>query len=685
MHERLIRKFNKILKRFQKIPQEIPLDFLKVFDEKSYLDANPDIADAVSRGNFTNGRDHFVRFGYKEVEEGKRRIGMLFPYYKEKIYLQHNPDLQEIKKQQPDFSLFTHFLAYGYREFLEGKREISDIPVYNYLPPVWDINRESNIKRLLWQPLVSVIMPVYNVDPKWLELAVLSLQNQWYREWELCIVDDASTREDTKAYLQNLDDSRIKIMFLKQNLGISEASNRALSLAEGEYVALMDNDDELTPDALYEVVKAINRYGAEFIYSDEDKIELNGTYSDVHFKPDFSPDMFFSQNYLSHLGVMKKELIQKVGGWETGLEGSQDYDLYLKVLEQTDQICHIPKVLYHWRKVPGSTAAKFSDKSYAQEAGRSALQHTLQRRKIDAVVDNGKYPGTYRVKYTIKERPLISIIIPFKDKPELLDMCVNSILDKSTYLHYEIIGISNNSEELETFEMMKYLEGKSRKVAFYEYNIPFNYSAINNYAVSKYAKGEQIVLLNNDIEIITSDWMESMLEFSQREDVGAVGAKLYYPDDTIQHAGISVGPLRLAGHNFRHLPKDQPGYMGRESVVQNVSAVTTAMLMVKKTVYEELEGLNEENLKVAFNDVDFCLRIREKGYLNVYTPYCEAYHYESVSRGPDNTPENRERFSLELEFMQSKWHDILKNGDPYYNPNLTLEREDFTIKQEKEG
>jgi len=355
--------------------------------------------------------------------------------------------------------------------------------------------------------------------------------------------------------------------------------------------------------------------------------------------------------------------------------------LYLKVLEKTDKIVHIPKVLYHWRKIPGSTAVEFSDKSYAQEAGRVALSNAMERRKIKASVISGKYPGTYRVQYDMAtKQPLVSIVIPFKDKPELLETCINSILDKSTYHAYEIIGIDNNSEKETTFEMMQSLEKKDARVKFYAYAAPFNYAAINNEAVEKYAQGEHIVLLNNDIEIITPEWMESLLVFSQREDVGAVGAKLYYPDNTIQHAGISMGVLTLAGHNFRHLKRDQVGYMGRESVVQNVSAVTAACLMVKKELYLSLNGLNEEDLKIAFNDVDFCLRLQEQGYKNVYTPYCEAYHYESISRGLDDTSKKQARFLAEVAYMQKRHQIILKQGDPYYNPNLTLENEGFGLK-----
>ncbi|MHB8100033.1 MAG: glycosyltransferase [Sulfuricurvum sp.] len=551
---------------------------------------------------------------------------------------------------------------------------------YTYLTPVLTHETKDSLKELPYQPLISIIMPVYNVDPKWLDLAIKSIENQWYDNWELCICDDKSTNEKTIRYLQSLRNPKIKISYLDHNLNICGASNEALKLATGKYIALMDNDDELTPDALYEVVKAINEQGAEFIYSDEDKLEMDGRYSEPHFKPDFSPDMILSQNYISHLGVIKKELIDTAGGFEIGLEGAQDYDLYLKVFELTCKIVHIPKVLYHWRKIPGSTAASFSDKSYAQKAGCVALENAMKRRGIDALVCDGKYPGTYRVKYSIIGNPTVSIIIPFKDKPELLTLCIESILQKTTYPHFEIIGISNNSSDQATFDEMQRLARLDSRISFYEYNVPFNYSQINNHAVNTYAKGEHIILLNNDIEIITPEWIERLLEFSQRNDVGAVGAKLYYPDDTLQHAGVIIGLGGVAGHSHKHFSQDHPGYFFRLNIIQNLSAVTAACLMVKKSLYETVGGLNETDLKIAFNDVDFCLRLREAGYLNVYTPYCEAYHHESISRGHENTVEKQKRFQNEVHFMQERHKTILADGDPYYNPNLTLDREDFSLK-----
>lgn len=656
----------------------------KDFNEAAYLEANNDVDDAVTKGLFESGWDHFVKLGVNEVKRGERQILPSIPPFSECEYVQHNRDVFEALAEGSIISPFEHFLMYGMYEMLEGIRKSPKGSMYIYLTPKFSETIEEEIKSFEKKPLISVIMPVYNVDPQWIEKAIDSLEAQWYGFWELCIADDASTNEETLEFLKSVKNDKIKIEYLKQNQNISGASNSALALAEGEYIALMDNDDELTPDALYEVVKVINEYGAEFVYSDEDKLDMNGRFIDPHFKADFAPDMFLSQNYMSHLGVIKKSLVETVGGWEVGLEGSQDYDLYLKVLEKTEKVFHIPKVLYHWRKIPGSTASEFSGKSYAQEAGRKALENALERREIKAKAENGILPGTYRVRYTeaydTKIQPLISIIIPFKDKPDLLKMCVGSIVKKSTYKNYEIIGISNNSEEIQTFETMDNLSKKFEKVRFYEYNQPFNYSAINNYAVNNYAKGKHIILLNNDIEIITSEWIETLLEFSERKDIGTVGAKLYYPNDTVQHAGVIIGIGGVAGHSHKYFDRSQGGYFSRLNIVQNVSAVTAACMMIKASIYREVGGLNEKDLQIAFNDVDFCLRVREKGYRNIFTPYCEAYHHESISRGAEDNPEKVKRFNKEIQYMENRHKEILNSGDPFYNVNLTLEHENFYCK-----
>lgn len=546
---------------------------------------------------------------------------------------------------------------------------------YIYKTPQMTDVIKTELSSFAYKPLISIVMPVYNVDPKWLDLAIKSIKKQWYDNWELCIADDKSTNQDTIGYLRKLNHPKIKVKFLDKNLNISGASNEALDLAIGDYIALMDNDDEITPDAFYEVVKAINDTGAEFIYSDEDKLEMNGDHSDPHYKPDYSVDMMFSQNYICHLTCIKTSLAKAVDGFHIGFEGSQDHDLFLRVLEKTDKVYHIQKVLYHWRKIPGSTAHNMDEKSYAWEAGRKAVEEALKRRGINGRAMLGYWPGSYIARRDIVGNPLVSIIIPFKDKPELLKMCMESILQKTSYNNFEVIGISNNSIDPSTFDLMEYYASLDQRVRFYEYNVPFNYSRINNYAAMELSKGEHIVLLNNDIEIITTDWIEVMLEHSQREGVGAVGARLYYPNDTIQHAGVFVGVGGIANHSHRHVSRFEHGYFSKPYMIQNLSAVTAACMMVKKELYLELGGLNEKQLPVAFNDVDFCLRLREKGFLNVYTPLCEAYHHESVTRGYDYAGEAKKRLDTESEYMESRHAEILKNGDPYYNPNLITDQE----------
>jgi GT2 family glycosyltransferase len=563
----------------------------------------------------------------------------------------------------------------------EGEEAIPQEPrrKYTYHTPQFDASHKEILDTFKKRPLISIIMPVYNIDPKWLDKAIKSIEAQWYENWELCIADDKSTNVETITYLKAIDDPRIKIKFLEENLNISGASNAALEMAEGEYIALMDNDDESTPDALYEMVKVINREDADLIYSDEDFIDTEGICSNPHFKPDFSPDLLLSHNYMTHFTCFKRSLLEKVGPFNSKYDGSQDYDLFLRLTEKTSNIHHIPKVLYHWRMLEGSTSANSEAKPEALDRGRFVLQDTLMRRGIEGTVEHANMHHYFRVRYHIKHNPLVSIIIPFKDKPELLEMSVGSILKRSTYQNYEIIGISNNSEEPATFDMMAYLEKQDARVKFYEYNTEFNYADINNHAVNTYAKGEHLLLLNNDIEVISPSWMEAMLEHSQRDEVGCVGAKLYYPDDTVQHAGIIIGLGGYAGHSHKMYPRNNPGYFNRLMVVQNVSAVTAACLMVKKEIYQKVGGMDAENFKVAYNDVDFCLRVRREGYLNIFTPYAEMYHHESISRGYETTPEKVARFQQEKDALFARHGDMLTQGDPYYNPNLCHDKEDFSI------
>jgi len=662
------------------LTDELLKNLQKTFDEDAYLSANEDIKKKVDDGIVESGWKYFIEHGIKEIREGKKSICKELPPISESDYVLSNHDIFNALKRGDIVSPFEHFLAHGVSEYLNGTRKVITTRPYTYSEAPLSEEIKEEIKNFDKKPLISVIMPVYNVDSKWLKLAIESLKNQWYSHWELCIADDASTKDETVSYLKSLDDVNIKVVYLEKNLNISGASNAAISLATGEYVALLDNDDELTPDALYEVVKTINENNAEFIYSDEDFLTINGQYTNPHFKPDFSPDLLLSHNYITHFTCFKKSLIDKAGAFRSECDGAQDFDLFLRLTEMTENIYHIPKVLYHWRMIETSTSNNSEAKPEALDNGKRAVENALERRALKGRVEKGNQNHYFKVEYEILDNPLVSIVIPFKDEPELLDMCINSILDKSTYQNYEIIGISNNSKESKTFKMMEKLKKKDERVFFYEYNVPFNYSQINNYGVNECSKGEQVLLLNNDIEIITPEWIEHMLAYSQRDDVGAVGAKLYYPNDSIQHAGVIIGIGGVAGHSHKHFFKDHIGYFNRLKCVQNISAVTAACLMIKKTIFKEVNGLNEKDLKVAFNDVDFCLRVRESGYKNVFTPYAEAYHYESVSRGYEDSPEKIKRFKTEESYMKKRHSKILKDGDPYYNVNLTLENEKFNLK-----
>lgn len=538
------------------------------------------------------------------------------------------------------------------------------------------------VAALAEKPLISVVMPVYNTPAKLLEEAIASVVDQIYPNWELCIADDRSTEPHVRPILERWQrlDSRIKLAFREENGHISHATNSAFALASGEWVALLDHDDILRPHALAEAAFEIARHpDVELIYSDEDKLDAKGKRYDPYFKPDFSRELFRSQNYLNHLTIHRAENIRAVGGWRPGFEGSQDYDLNLRIFERIDMaaIRHIPKVLYHWRAAEGSTAASGDEKSYAFTAGLRALEEHVERMKLPATVEQS--PGTpfYRLKFAVPEpQPLVSLIIPTRDRLELVKGCVDSILEKTTYGNYEIVIIDNGSVEKKTLAWFAKVK-KAKNVRVLSYRKAFNYSAINNFAVGK-AKGEIVGLINNDIEVISPDWLTEMVSWAVQPDIGCVGAKLYYGDDTIQHAGVILGLGGVAGHSHKYFPRDHPGYFYRLKVSQNLSAVTAACLLVRKDVFQSVSGLNATNLTVAFNDVDFCLRVREAGYRNAWTPFAELYHLESISRGAEDNPEKIQRFGMEMAFMKERWTKILES-DPFYSPHLTLAREDFSI------
>lgn len=537
-------------------------------------------------------------------------------------------------------------------------------------------------RRFLYEPKFSIVIPLYMTRTKYLKEMIESIRNQTYSNWELCLADGSGANSPLKPILMDYanKDERIRYEILKENNGISENTNAAIRMATGDFIVLADHDDIVPANALYECANALNEdKSIEVIYSDEDKIDMNGKkYFEPHFKSDFNIDLLCSMNYICHLFVAKKELLDQVGMLRSEFDGAQDHDFILRCCEVAKKIHHIPKILYHWRCHIDSTAANPESKMYAFEAGRKAVEEHYKRMGIPATVEHGQFYGMYRTKYQWTEQPLISIIIPNKDHIEDLQKCMNSIEEKSTYRNYEFIVIENNSTEQETFEHYKELEKKENVTVLY-YKDEFNYSKINNFGV-QHANGEYLLLLNNDTEIIEPDCLSEMLGYCMRDDVGIVGARLYYEDDTIQHAGVVLGFGGIAGHTFIGSSRFDNGYFSRIICAQDYSAVTAACLMTKKSIYEQVGGLTEE-FRVAFNDIDYCMKVRELGKLIVYNPAVELYHYESKSRGLEDTPEKVERFNSEVARFIERWKEQLEEGDPYYNPNLTLDKADFSLKE----
>ncbi len=532
-----------------------------------------------------------------------------------------------------------------------------------------------------YKPLISIIMPVYDTPETFLREAIDSVINQIYPHWELCIADDASPQPYIRQLLEEYQaqDNRIKVKFRDTNGHISHSSNSALEIATGDFIALLDHDDLLTPDALYEVVLTIGRYpDADMIYSDEDKIDEQGQLKDPFFKPDWCPDSFLSRMYTGHLGVYRRSLISEINGFRPGFEGSQDYDLVLRVTEKTKNIFHIPKILYHWRIHNGSVASGCEVKPYAYQAAEKALAEALIRRQEPgSVIGIPGYLGHYCIRYDLSSRPSVSIIIPTRDLSADLDRCLKSIFTKSTYPNYEVLVIDNNSIEASTVEVLsKWERTEPNRFRSLPYAIPFNFSKLNNYAVGK-THSEFLLFLNNDTEVITADWLDAMVEQVQRPQIGAVGSRLLYPDGTLQHAGVIAGLGGVAGHGHKNFPGDACGYFAQIQIINNYSAVTAACLMCRRDVFLEVGGF-EENLAVAFNDVDFCFKILEKGYRNIYLPHVMLYHYESKSRGCDDTPDKRARFAQEVTYMKHKWKSLIAN-DPCYSPHLTKDRADYSL------
>lgn len=535
----------------------------------------------------------------------------------------------------------------------------------------------------------SILVPLYNTPERFLREMIESVTAQTYGKWELCLADGSDDAHDfvgriCQEYRQK--DSRIKYQKLVKNEGISGNTNECYKMATGNYIALFDHDDLLHPCVLFAYMQAICEKDADYIYCDEATFKGNSINHMItmHFKPDYAPDNLLANNYICHFSVFSRELLESGELFRSQFDGSQDHDMILRLTAKAKHIVHIPRILYYWRSHKGSVASSIDAKTYAIDAAKGAVADHLTKlgyRNFE-IESTRAFATIFRIKYELTSRPLVSIIIPNKDHVDDLSRCVESIINLSTYDNYEIVIVENNSE---TAEIRTYYEEISRhpRVQVVEYKGDFNYSKINNFGV-QYAKGEYLLLLNNDTEVITPDWMEELLMYAMRKDVGVVGAKLYYQDKTIQHAGIVIGlgAHRTAGHTHYRIPEANVGYMGRLCYAQDVTAVTGACMMVSKALYEELGGL-DESFTVALNDVDFCLRVREKGFLNIFTPFAELYHYESKSRGSDKKDERALRYQQESDRFRVKWADALAKGDPYYNPNFSLDHSDFTVNWKK--
>ena len=531
-------------------------------------------------------------------------------------------------------------------------------------------------------PCFSIAVPLYQTKEKYLREMIESVQAQTYTNWELCLADGSGREHSLQPVVGEYiaKDKRIKYCLLDSNEGIAGNTNEALKMADGDFVVLTDHDDLLSPEALYQCAKAVQKEPqTDVIYSDEDKVDMSGKkFFEPHFKSDYNIDLLCTMNYICHLFVVRKDVMERAGLFESCYDGAQDHDFILRCTEKAEHIVHIPKVLYHWRCHAQSTSENPESKLYAFENGCKAVKAHYDRIGIPAEVEQGPFYGMYRTHYLWKEQPLVSILIPNKDHVTDLKKCMDSIEEKSTYRNFEFIIVENNSTEEETFAYYKEIEKRDNVRVLY-YKEDFNYSRINNFG-AKEANGEYVLLLNNDTEMIEPDSIKEMLDVCMRPDVGIVGAKLIFEDNTIQHAGVIIGFGGVAGHAFIGQDRDDNGYFSRIISVQDLSAVTAACLMVRRSVFDEVEGLNEE-LKVAFNDIDFCLKVRKAGYLVVYNPYAQFYHYESKSRGQEDSADKVARFQQEIGLFGERWGELLEHGDPYYNPNLTLDKADFSLKE----
>lgn len=541
-----------------------------------------------------------------------------------------------------------------------------------------ELEQQRNIK-FLWRPKISIVVPVYKTPLKYLSEMIESVKAQSYANWELCIAEASEKNDEIVRTLEEYvkNDKRIKFTVLAKNEGIAGNTNRALELATGDYVGFLDHDDYLAPNALYEIVKELQEERYDVLYTDEDMVNGKKHCTPI-FKPDFSIDLLRSHNYITHFFVVKKKIEEKTGGLNKEYDGAQDYDFVFRCIEQAKSIKHISKVLYHWRIHENSVAGNPESKLYAYEAGKKAIQAHLDRMNVKASVESMGLWGMYHVVYDTPGNPLISIIIPNKDHKDDLNKCIESIIKKSTYSNFEIIIVENNSMESETFLYYQQITQTYNCVKVIEWKKEFNYAAINNFGV-KHSKGEYLLFLNNDTELLAPNALKEMLGICMRNEVGAVGAKLLYGDDTVQHAGVVIGFGNYAGHVNTNIKRNDCGYMNRALINCNYSAVTGACLMTKKELFKQVDGFDEQ-FKVACNDVDYCLKLRELKKLIVYNAFSEWYHYESKSRGYEDTKEKQARFMDERKRFQKKWNLVLEKGDPYYNKNFSLLAEPFKLK-----
>ena len=582
---------------------------------------------------------------------------------------------------------FRYLKHYGPREFwirLHERFEPEEVPYgpwYEaYVPDEAELNRQRR-QKLSCEPLISVAVPAYRTPGTFLVQMMDSLLAQTYRNWELCIANGSPEDPEMKKILREYTgkDKRIRVKNLEENLGIAGNTNAALEMAEGEFIGILDHDDLLAPNALYEIAAALDKDGSlEAVYTDEDKVTTDlGEHFQPHLKPDFNLDLLRSNNYICHFFVVKRSVLEKTGGFRPEFEGAQDYDFIFRCVENAEKVGHIPEILYHWRTHKESTADNPASKMYAFEAGKRAIEAHLERTGVPGTVSHTPDYGFYRVTYPVQGEPLVSIIIPNKDEKETLKACIESIREKTEYTNYEILIIENNSTSQEIFHYYKELS-EDPGIRLLRWKKKFNYSAINNYGV-RHAKGEYLLFLNNDVTVITPGWIKEMLGVCQRPDTGAVGVKLIYPDNTIQHAGCVIGIGGIAGHMFVDMPANRTGYLHKASLLQDMSAVTAACMMMKRSAFVEAGGFTEE-LSVAFNDVDLCLKVRQNGKLIVYDPYVQLYHMESKTRGVEDNKAKVRRFQEEIEYMRTRWIDILKKGDPYYNKNLSLTKWNYSLR-----